>query len=308
MGDSFTEMCEKFNIKVQTTPSKSPWSNGLCEHHNQILTTIILKVKDDTGCDYETALPWALCAKNSLINNNGFSPSQLVFGRNTNLPNIIDHKLPAQEKSTLPDIALHISALHAARKAFIATESSNKIKLALRKNVRTSGNTYNIGDEVYYKRDNNQAWKGPATVLGQDGPVVFICQGSHYIKAHTCCVQPSNVDSYIETETTNRDLFSERHITDKVDQDDSNKKDLRSISIANEEDSDDEIISSPQSESVSIDNIPPSSQNDIKPVSESEEMRQENLKPKTNVISFINDNNEHCIAKITGPAGKSTGK
>ena len=309
IGDSFTEMCEKFNIKVQTTPSKSPWSNGLCECHNQTLTTIILKVKDDTGCDYETALSWALCAKNSLINNNGFSPSQLVFGRNTNLPNIIDNKLPAQEKSTLPDIALHISALHAARKAFIATESSNKIKLALRKNVRTSGITYNIGDEVYYKRDDNQTWKGPATVLGQDGPVVFICQGAHYIKAHTCCVQPSNVNSYIETETANRDLFSERHITDKVNQNDSNKKDLRSTSVANEEDSDDEIISSPQSESVSIDNIPPSSQNDIKPVSESEEMRQENLKPKTNdVISFINDNNEHCVAKIIGPVGKSTGK
>ena len=213
------------------------------------------------------------------------------------------------QTSTLPDIALHISALHAARKAFIATESSNKIKLALRKNVRTSGITYNIGDEVYYKRDDNQAWKGPATVLGQDGPVVFIRQGSHYIKAHTCRVQPSNVNSYIETETTNRDLFSERHITDKVNQNDSNKKDLRSTSIANEEDSDDEIISSPQSESVSIVNIPPSSQNDIKPISESEEMRQENLKPKTNdEISFTNDNNEHGIAKIIGPAGKSTGK
>ena len=76
IGDSFTEMREKFNIKVQTTPSKSPWSNGLCERHNQTLTTIILEVKDDTGCDYETALSWALCAKNSLINNNGFSPSQ----------------------------------------------------------------------------------------------------------------------------------------------------------------------------------------------------------------------------------------
>ena len=27
-GDPFTNMCEKFNIKIQTAPSKNPWSNG----------------------------------------------------------------------------------------------------------------------------------------------------------------------------------------------------------------------------------------------------------------------------------------
>ena len=110
IGNSFTNMCEKFNVKIQTTSSKSPWSNGLCEHHNQTLTTALLKVKDDTGCHYETALSWDLCAKNSLINNNGSSPSKLVFRRNTHLPNLTDNKLPAQENSRISDIALHIYA------------------------------------------------------------------------------------------------------------------------------------------------------------------------------------------------------
>ena len=95
-----------FNIKIQTTPFKPV--HGV-EHHNQIMTTTLLKVKDDIGCDYETNLSWALCAKN--INNHGSSPSQLVFGKNTNLPNLIDNKLTAQEKLTLPDIALHIQGL-----------------------------------------------------------------------------------------------------------------------------------------------------------------------------------------------------
>ena len=75
--------------------------HGLQEHHNQTLTTTLLIVKDDAGCDYETALSCALCTKNSLINNNGFRPFQLVFGRNTNLPNLIDIYIPAQEKLTL---------------------------------------------------------------------------------------------------------------------------------------------------------------------------------------------------------------
>ena len=75
ISDRFADMCEKFNIKLQTTPSKSPWSNGLCERCNQTLTTTLLKVKDHTSCDYETAFSWALCAKTSFIINNSFSSS-----------------------------------------------------------------------------------------------------------------------------------------------------------------------------------------------------------------------------------------
>ena len=33
-----------------------------------------------------TPLAWAINAKKLLINDNGFSPSQLVFGQNCNLP------------------------------------------------------------------------------------------------------------------------------------------------------------------------------------------------------------------------------
>ena len=49
---------------------------------------------------------------------------------------------------------------------------------------------YEIGDEVFLKRDDSPEWKGPGTFLGQDGPVIFILQGSRYIKAHVCPTQP----------------------------------------------------------------------------------------------------------------------
>ena len=48
IGESFVEMCEQFNIKIKTTPSESPWCNGLCERQNQTGTSILLKVKEDT--------------------------------------------------------------------------------------------------------------------------------------------------------------------------------------------------------------------------------------------------------------------
>lgn len=118
-------MWKKINIKIQTTPSHSPWSNGLCESHNQTLTSTSLKIKDDVNCEFDSDLAWAVCAKNSLFNSNGFSPSQLVFGRNTNLSNFINNQ---ESTIKLFDLGLHISVLHSVKKAFIQSESNKKLK------------------------------------------------------------------------------------------------------------------------------------------------------------------------------------
>ena len=64
-------MCERFSIKVQNSASFSPSSNRLCEWYNQ--TNILLKVKGNTKYNYDNALSWAVCAKNAMINNNGFT-------------------------------------------------------------------------------------------------------------------------------------------------------------------------------------------------------------------------------------------
>ena len=70
---------------------------------------MLLKISDDVKCSYDTALAWAISAKNSLINHNRFSPSKIVFGKNSNLPNIINDTLPASGKvTTSADLVLHI--------------------------------------------------------------------------------------------------------------------------------------------------------------------------------------------------------
>ena len=33
MNSKFIELCEQLNIVVQHTAGRSPWSNGLVEHH-----------------------------------------------------------------------------------------------------------------------------------------------------------------------------------------------------------------------------------------------------------------------------------
>ena len=171
---------------------------------------MLLKFKDSDKCDYDTAVAWAVSAKKSLINHNGFSPSQIVFEQNPSLPNFINNKLAAQESVVKsPDIITHLTALHAARKPCIESESCKKLKTALWKDVCSSNNVmYEIDDEVLFKQDNSSECKCPGTVLGQVGPVIFICQGSRYIKSHLCGTQLCKTSKLTNKSTDDADNSS----------------------------------------------------------------------------------------------------
>ena len=182
------ELSEKFDITVHTTAAESPWANGLTERHNRTLGEMIRKTMRETNCSLPIAIAWCTNAKNSLQNVNGYSPYQLVYGRNPNLPDIFNCKPTSYSDSTESKlIAEVLSAKKAAREAFIKAESDEKLKRALQHNIRSSNNVkFVTGDKVYYYRNNSHQWKGPATVLGQDGQSVLLNHGGYLIRCHPC--------------------------------------------------------------------------------------------------------------------------
>ena len=90
--------------------------------------------KDGKDAGNRTLCPYrnfsqAINAENSLHNVYGFSPSQLVFGRNPNLPSVLNDKLPAPGGHTSSEVvANHLNAKHGACKTFIECEASEKIR------------------------------------------------------------------------------------------------------------------------------------------------------------------------------------
>ncbi len=188
----FISFCEQFGITIQSTPAESPWSNGVVERHNQTIARSMDKIINDTGCNADLALLWALNAKNSLQNVAGFSPFQLVLGKNPQLPSTLTDDLPAlTAQSNMSDLMReNLNVIHAAREAFIACENDEKIRRALNSNVRTTGETkYVTGDTVLYKRDPSIQWHGPAHVIGQVDQQVFVKHGSFYVRVHPCRLQ-----------------------------------------------------------------------------------------------------------------------
>ena len=78
-NEDFRSLCENVNILILTTAAESTWCNGLIERHNAIVAYTVTKAIEDAGCELELALSWAVAAKNSLKNVNGFS-SNLFWG------------------------------------------------------------------------------------------------------------------------------------------------------------------------------------------------------------------------------------
>ncbi len=187
-NEEYKSMCEMFNIEMAKTAAESPWSNGLCERHNGVIEESIRKVMEENAdMSLETAVVWSVSAKNTLINNSGYSPNMIVFGRHPNTPSVLINKLPAMEnEATSVTVEKNLKALHKAREAVIQSDSSENIKRALRHNVRTCNDIkFHQGECVYYKRNNNERWHGPGTVIGQDHKQNLVKHGNDLVRVHS---------------------------------------------------------------------------------------------------------------------------
>ena len=183
-NEEYKDMCANLNVEIMNTAAYSPWQNGICERNHAVVDDCVLKILDENPeTPLKVALVWAVNAKNALQMVYGYSPYQLVFGSNPNLPSVMIDKPPALEGLTTSEIfARHLNALHSGRRAFLQAETSERIRKALRHQVRATGGHFNEGDQVYFKRDGKKRWQGPGRVIGQDGKVVFVRHGNVYIR------------------------------------------------------------------------------------------------------------------------------
>ena len=173
------------NMKIKTTAAGSPWSNGVCERHNGVLTEIFLKFRLSSEDSDQDVMDCAVFAKNCLLDVQGFSPYQLVFGRSPRLPGLTNDAPPALEEIAHPQSTLlsnHLAQIMQSRMLFLKADSSQRISKALLHNARSDEGPFEIGDNVISKREENR-WRGPARVIGYDGRVILVRHGG-------CCSSP----------------------------------------------------------------------------------------------------------------------
>ena len=89
----------------------------------------------------------------------------------------------------------HLNTLHAARHAYVKSESGEPIRRALRHPVRVTEVELNQGDKVFHKRDDSNRWRGPGSIIGVDGKGAFVKHGSRLVRVPKCQLGLVNPDT-----------------------------------------------------------------------------------------------------------------
>ena len=183
-NEEMREVASAFDVFHHTTGANSPWQNGVVERNHQTTDAIIYSLQRDyPQMSLEVALAWAVSAVNSMSTVRGFSPYQLVFGKQMKLPNILDDPPAAwEEPEKSKNLLETLEAIHAARVAYTKNERCDRIRRALKAKIRVADTIYEKGDVVYFKKEDENKWRGPAKVIFQDNRVIFIRMGSVYYR------------------------------------------------------------------------------------------------------------------------------
>ena len=183
-NEDMREVASALDILHLTTGANSPWQNGTVERNHQTTDIIINSMlRDYPKMSLEVALAWAVTAVNSLSTVRGFSPYQLVYGKQMRLPNVLEDPPAAWEEPEKSKTLLEtLEAINSARLTYTKNERCDRIRRALKAKIRVSDTIYEKGDIVYFKKEDENKWRGPAKVIFQDNRVIFIRMGSVYYR------------------------------------------------------------------------------------------------------------------------------
>ena len=179
----FRSMCEAFGIKHITTGAWSAHQNGLNERNHFTCDQIMNKIMDSNPkTQLKEALKQAVYTKNMMLNVHGFSPAQILTGKQPRMPGATADNAPPADESEVDSRAVEksINLIQEARQAWAKTDNSNRLKRAMR--VQPSNlEKYETGENVHYKFGKDARWHGPGKVIGQENKIIYIKHGGHII-------------------------------------------------------------------------------------------------------------------------------
>jgi len=181
VNEKMMHMAQAAGISIKTTGSFSPAQNGMNERNHGVADLMVTKFQhENPKLSLQEAVDHAAWAKNSLINaERGFSPFQLVFGRNPSLPGVSDCTTGGLESMTYHEISRAMFERMAnTRIQMLIMENDNRLKIAFRDRVpKTTDISFGIGDEVVF-RDGKEGRLHDGKITGFDGPNALIKWGN----------------------------------------------------------------------------------------------------------------------------------
>jgi len=187
LNEKLLNLAHRAGITIKKTASYSPQMNGLNERNHGVADIIVEKLRRDSPTiTLQAAVDQASWARNSQINaERGFSPFQLVYGRNPSLPGVSDATTGGLETMTHSEIVKAMFyRMENTRVMMMRAETDYRLKIAAKARLPTETNIcFDIGDEITF-RDGKEGVLHDGRIVGFEGPVALIRWGNCDRKVH----------------------------------------------------------------------------------------------------------------------------
>ena len=204
------EVAAKYGLSLNLTAGRSPWSNGKNEREHYTCDLIIEKMlEDDPSMKLEDAVRYAVYAKNLQINRSGFSPRQLMFGKQGVIPGITDGCVASMEPIVHSDsFRRDFINRQKAADVYRKFDSNERIQKAVAQRTYGYSDTrYTEGDLVLFKEEGIDRWSGPGKVTGMEGSQVRLVHSGYDRTVPLCRVIPyeEELDVVVDSEEKQSD-------------------------------------------------------------------------------------------------------
>lgn len=202
---AFADALGHAGISVVPIASQAHWQHGKIERHGGVLKEMLQRVFESMGRVRDEHVRWladeVTMAKNMLVREHGFSPSQLLFGKEPRCFGEIEaNGEPCSYHQAVGDkdtqIAVRMKMRVEARKAYFTAQSSHMLSQTARNRTRPWKEPQ-IGDRCFFFHEFRKkgvkgvtkAWHGPALVVGLQGQsnIWVVYGGKCYLVAQEHC-------------------------------------------------------------------------------------------------------------------------
>lgn len=225
-ADSFIAFLEQSGIRMTSIAAEAHNQLGKVEKHGHLFELILQKVLDQvqpqSQQEFEECIIQTANSKNELINNKGLSPCQLVFGRNSRVPEDLLQDWPCPIASSSPLHARARAIRASARVAVVLSQNDKTLRVALNARPRVERD-FIAGDLVCYWRTQKYQrgvrlvggrWWGTAVILGKVGRNFLVFHRKNMFKVAPEHLRHASMEERLAAQTDGRELLG---LTDLID-------------------------------------------------------------------------------------------